>query len=86
MGRRTYATNEHNNMQETNTYGAIYFANDANKRLSARMGQYGELEVIKQERVTSNPEGETMSNDETWSPGVLVQSDNTATSDLDLGG
>jgi hypothetical protein len=50
------------------------------------MGQYGELEVIKQERVTSNPEGETMSNDETWSPGVLVQSDNTATSDLDLGG
>lgn len=86
MGRTTYATNEHNNMQETNTYGAIYFANDANKRLSARMGQYGELEVIKQERVTSNPEGETMSNDETWSPGVLVQSDNTATSDLDLGG
>ena len=86
MGRTTYATNEHNNMQETNTYGAIYFANDANKRLSARMGQYGELEVIKQERVTSNPEGKTMSNDETWSPGVLVQSDNTATSDLDLGG
>ena len=42
--------------------------------------------VIKHERVTSNPEGETMSNDETWSPGVLVQSDNTATSDLDLGG
>lgn len=86
MGRTTYATNEHNNMQETNTYGAIYFANDANKRLSARIGQYGELEVIKQERVTSNPEGKTMSNDETWSPGVLVQSDNTATSDLDLGG
>ena len=86
MGHTTYATNEHNNLQETNTYGAIYFANDANKRLSARIGQYGELEVIKQERVTSNPEGETMSNDETWSPGVLVQSDNTATSDLDLGG
>jgi len=86
MGHTTYATNEHNNLQETNTYGAIYFANDANKRLSARMGQYGELEVIKQERVTSNPEGKTMSNDETWSPGVLVQSDNTATSDLDLGG
>lgn len=86
MGRTTYATNEHNNLQETNTYGAIYFANDANKRLSARIGQYGELEVIKQERVTSNPEGKTMSNDETWSPGVLVQSDNTATSDLDLGG
>lgn len=86
MGHTTYATNEHNNLQETNTYGAIYFANDANKRLSARIGQYGELEVIKQERVTSNPEGKTMSNDETWSPGVLVQSDNTATSDLDLGG
>lgn len=86
MGRTTYATNEYNNMKETNTYGAIYFANDPNKRLSARIGQYGELEVIKQERVTSNPGGETMNNDETWSPGVLVQSDNTATSDLDLGG
>ena len=86
MGRTTYATNEYNNMQETNTYGAIYFANDPNKRLSARIGQYGELEVIKQERVTSNPGGETMNNDETWSPGVLIQSDNTATSDLDLGG
>lgn len=86
MGHTTYATNEHNNLQETNTYGAIYFANDANKRLSARMGQYGELEIIKQERVTSNLSGKTMSNDETWSPGVLVQSDNTATSDLDLGG
>lgn len=86
MGRTTYATNEYNNMKETNTYGAIYFANDPNKRLSARIGQYGELEVIKQERVTSNPGGETMNNDETWSPGVLVQTDNTATSDLDLGG
>ena len=57
MGRTTYATNEYNNMKETNTYGAIYFANDPNKRLSARIGQYGELEVIKQERVTSNPGG-----------------------------
>lgn len=87
MGHTTYATNDYNNMQETNTYGSIYFANDPNKRLSARIGQYGELEVIKQERVTSsNPKSETMSNNETWSPGVLVRCDNTATSDLDLKG
>lgn len=85
-GRTTYVTNNYNNMKETNTYGAISFNNDPNKRIAARMGTYGEIELIKQERVTSNPDGHTMSNEETWSPGVLVQTDNTARGDMDLDG
>lgn len=86
VGRTTYATNDHNNMKETNTYGTIYFANDPNKRLSARMGTYGEIELIRQERVTSNTRGTTMSDYETWSPGVAIQTDNTAIGDMDLDG
>lgn len=85
-GRTTYSTNDYNNMRETNTYGAIYFANDPNKRISGRIGQYGELEIIRQERITSNPDGPNMNTDETWSPGVLIQTDNTAISDMDLNG
>lgn len=85
-GRTTYTTNDHNNLSETNTYGAIPFANNPNMRIAARMGQYGELELIRQERVTSNPDGRTMSNEEAWSPGVLIQSDNTARGDMDLDG
>lgn len=85
-GRTTYATNDYNNLRETNTYGAIYFANDPNKRIAGRIGQYGELEIIRQERVPSNPDGPNMNTDEIWSPGVLIQTDNTAISDMDLNG
>lgn len=84
-GYTTYVTNDHNNMQETITHGTTYFAKDPNKRISAKIGQYGELEIIKQERVKSNS-GKTMNDNEKWSPGVLIQSDNTSMNDRDLNG
>lgn len=85
-GRTTYATNDYNNLRETNTYGAIYFANDPNKRIAGIKGQYGALEIVKQDRINRNPNGPSMNTDEIWSPGFLIQTDNTAISDMDLNG
>lgn len=85
-GRTTYATNDSNNMKKKNTYGSIYFRNDSNKRISMVLGQYGEMEIVRQERVTSNPSGISMSSYDEWSPGVLVQSDTTGYNDVDRGG
>ena len=71
--------------KEVIALGQTYFAKDPNKRISAKIGQYGELEIIKQERVKSNS-GKTMNDNEKWSPGVLIQSDNTSMNDRDLNG
>ncbi|MBP3502122.1 MAG: hypothetical protein J6K42_01385 [Clostridia bacterium] len=85
-GRTTYSTNSDNNLDEANTYGVAYFLNDPDKRISTIIGPYGEVQLVKQERVKSNPDGNTMSNNETWSPGVLIQTDNTPIENMDFGG
>lgn len=83
MGRTAVMTNDDNKITESNTYGAVYSANDDHLRYCFIYGPYGSIEIVEQRRVFGNRSGQTMGDNDTWSPSRKITTDNLALADVD---
>ena len=83
MGRTAVMTNDNNKITESNTYGAVYSEKDDHLRYCFIYGQYGEIEIVEQRRVYGNRSGQTMGDNDTWSPSRKITTDNLALDDID---
>lgn len=83
MGRTAVMTNDDNKITESNTYGAVYSEKDDHLRYCFIYGQYGAIEIVEQRRVFGNRSGQTMGDNDTWSPSRKITTDNLALADID---
>lgn len=83
MGRTAVMTNDDNKITESNTYGAVYSEKDDDLRYCYIYGQYGEIEIVEQRRVFGNRSGQTMGDNDIWSPSRKITTDNLALEDID---
>ena len=83
MGRTAVMTNDDNKITESNTYGAVYSANDDHLRYCFIYGPYGSIEIVEQRRIFGNRSGQTMGDNDTWSPSRKITTDNIALADMD---
>lgn len=79
QGRTSVMTTDTAAIEEHNTYGAIYRKDNKNIRYVTKYDNVtGEIQILMQKRITQNESGQTISDNDYWSPSVEIITDNTA--------
>lgn len=85
-GRSNIITNDNNKIEEKNTYGALYSQQNKDMRYAITYGQYGEIKLLEQRKVTQNLSGQMMTEKDLWKPSREVQTSNTNYTDINREG
>ena len=85
-GRTNIITNNNNKIEEKNTYGALYSNQNKDMRYVITYGEYGEIKLLEQRKVTQNLSGQMMTQNDLWMPSREVQTSNTNYLDINREG
>lgn len=78
QGRTNVMTTNTDVIEERNTYGAIYCRANENIRYVTQYDDVtGGIKLLMEKRITQNESGKTISQNDYWSPGIEILTDNT---------